>query len=119
MSFPGRRWCAHLGSQRYPIPPCRIATQNLNDCVPTFQTLWILFGLSDETAAWLCWEMQSALEQVQGESGTEVDSTIRRIWPWLASEGESVCECDECPVGCSTHHPDPSRRTVVPHRQTG
>lgn len=46
----------------------------LNGCVPTFQTLRILFELSDEIAAWLCWEMQSALEQVRAESGTEVDS---------------------------------------------
>lgn len=35
---------------------------------------------------------------------------------WSVSEGESERECDECPVGCSTHHPDPSRRTVVPRR---
>lgn len=45
----------------------------MKDCVPTFQTLRILFESSDEIAAWLCWEMQSALEPVRGESGTEAD----------------------------------------------
>lgn len=93
----------------------------LNGCVPTFQTMRILLELSDEIAAWLCWEIQSALEQVRAESGTEVDTG------WLSESGlgqsvsQSVrervnCECDECPVGWSTHHPDPSHGTVVPRR---
>lgn len=123
MPFRGRRWCPDLGpsgtQSHHAGSPRKI--ERLCPDIPDDEDL-VRIERRDSSLAVL----GDTVSTRTGASRIGYRSRYRRvvrIWAWSVSQSVSQsvrervnCECDECPVGWSTHHPDPSHGTVVPHR---